>query len=128
MNDKNHSILQSFKFAMTGVKIAIKENRNMKIHFVIAIFVVIFALFLQMSRLEIAIICIIIILVFSAEMINTAIEEVINLVTKEYREEARIAKDVSAGMVFIVAAGSIAVGLLIFLPHIFRFFWFSASN
>ncbi|MEK7559364.1 MAG: diacylglycerol kinase family protein, partial [Patescibacteria group bacterium] len=118
MNDKNHSILQSFKFAMTGVKIAIKENRNMKIHFVIAIFVVIFALFLQMSRLEIAIICIIIILVFSAEMINTAIEEVINLVTKEYREEARIAKDVSAGMVFIVAAGSIAVGLLIFLPHI----------
>ena len=122
MNDKNHSLLQSFKFAMAGIKIAVRENRNMKIHILIAILVVGFAYFLQMSRIEIVIISLVILLVLSAEMINSAIEEVINLVTKDYRQEARIAKDVSAGMVLVISIGSIAIGLLIFLPHIINLF------
>lgn len=63
-----------------------------------------------------------IILGLAAEMINTALEEVANLVTKEWREEARIAKDVSAGMVLLTAFGTFIVALLIFIPKIIPFF------
>jgi len=118
MITQKHSLLQSFKFAIEGIKIATKYNRNMRIHFIIAVVVILSCFVLKMSYIEIAVISMIILLVISAEMINTAIEEVIDLVTKEYREEAKFAKDVSAGMVLIVALGSIAIGLFIFVPHL----------
>lgn len=120
MKIHHHSLIESFGFAMNGIKLAVKYNRNIKIHFVIAILVIILSFPLSLSLSEKAIIIMIILLVLSAEMINTAIEEVIDLVTKDYREEAKYAKDVSAGMVFLVAVGSISVGLLIFIPHIIR--------
>ncbi len=65
---------------------------------------------------------IMILLVVCAEMINTSIEEVINLLVNEHRLEAKIAKDVSAGMVLLTLIGSIIVGVLIFAPHILRLF------
>jgi diacylglycerol kinase len=55
-------------------------------------------------------------------MINTAIEEVVNLLTNEHRLEAKVAKDVSAGMVLLTAIGSIIVGVLVFAPHILKLF------
>ena len=122
MNSQNHSLFQSVKFAVNGIKIATRYNRNIRIHFLIAISVLISCFVLEMKLVEIAVISMIILLVISAEMINTAIEEVIDLVTKDYREEAKFAKDVSAGMVLIVAIGSIAIGLLIFTPYILRLF------
>lgn len=120
MKIHHHSLVESFGFAMNGIKLAVKYNRNIKIHFVIAILVIILSFLLGLSLSEKAIIIMIILLVLSAEMINTAIEEVVDLVTKDYREEAKYAKDVSAGMVFLVAVGSITVGLLIFIPYIIR--------
>jgi diacylglycerol kinase len=63
-----------------------------------------------------------ILLVICAEMINTAIEEVVNLLTNEHRLEAKIAKDVSAGMVLLTAIGSAIVGFLVFTPYILKFF------
>ena len=122
MNSQNHSLFQSVKFAVNGIKIATRYNRNIRIHFLIAISVLISCFVLEMKLVEIAVISMIILLVISAEMINTAIEEVIDLVTKDYKEEAKFAKDVSAGMVLIVAIGSIAIGLLIFTPYILRLF------
>ena len=122
MNSQNHSLFQSVKFAVNGIKIATRYNRNIRIHFLIAISVLISCFVLEMTPVEIAVISMIILLVISAEMINTAIEEVIDLITKDYREEAKYAKDVSAGMVLIVAIGSIAIGLLIFTPYILRLF------
>lgn len=122
MKIHHHTLVQSFGFAMNGIKSATKYNRNIRIHFIIAVFVIIFSFVLNLDLSEKAIIIMIILLVISAEMINTALEEIVNLVTKDYREEAKIAKDVSAGMVFIVAIGSIAVGLLIFIPHLIELF------
>jgi undecaprenol kinase len=55
-------------------------------------------------------------------MINTAIEMMVDLITKEHREEAKIAKDVASGMVLITVSGAVIVGLLIFLPYLVRFF------
>lgn len=119
---KKHNFLGSVKFALAGIKIATRYNRNIRIHFIVAVFVVIFTFIFGLSNSEKAIIAMIILLVISAEMINTAIEEVVDLVTKEYREEAKYAKDVSAGMVLIASTASVIVGVLIFLPHVFRFF------
>lgn len=124
MITKKHSFLNSVGFAVQGIKIATKYNRNIKIHFIIAILAVILSFFFDLTNPEKAIVAMIILLVISAEMINTAIEEVIDLVTKDYREEAKYAKDVSAGMVLIVSTGSVIVGLLIFLPYVLRLLTF----
>ncbi len=116
--------MKSFGFAIEGIKTATKYNRNIRIHFVMAVLVLALGLVFGLDLSEFAIIAMIILLVISAEMINTAIEEVIDLVTKDYRQEAKYAKDVSAGMVLLVSIGSILVGLLIFTPHVLKFFGF----
>lgn len=122
MIHKNHNIAESFGFAISGIKTAVMLNRNMKIHLVIALFVLVASFIFGLTTLEIAVILMVIVLVIGVEMVNTAIEEVVDLVTKDYREEAKYAKDVSAGMVLVVAIGSFIVGLMIFLPHILFFF------
>ena len=65
---------------------------------------------------------VIILLVIITEMINTTIENMVDLITKEHHEEAKRAKDVASGMVLLAASGSVIVGILIFLPHILRLF------
>ena len=63
-----------------------------------------------------------ILMVICSEMINTSLEEMVNLITNEHRKEAKIAKDVAAGMVLIASIGAIIVGLFIFTPYILRLF------
>lgn len=115
---KSYSIFNSFRFATSGVLHAIKYNRNLRVHFAVAVFVIFYAIFLNLSLFEKIALGIMIVLVISAEMINTSIEEMTNLITREHRAEAKIAKDVSAGMVLVVSAGSVIIGILIFLPHV----------
>jgi len=110
--------LQSFHHAWAGVVFTVKNNQNIRIHFIIAVLVVIVGFVLNVSAFEIGILGVMILFVFSAEMINTAIEEMTNLITREHRAEAKIAKDVSAGMVLVVSVGAAMVGILVFLPHI----------
>lgn len=121
MSQTNYSFKQSLGFAINGIKIATKYNRNIRIHFIIAILVFLSCFILKMPLSDVAIIGMIILLVISVEIINTAIEEIVDLVTKDYKEEAKIAKDVSAGMVLIVSVGSVAVGILVFAPHVLKF-------
>lgn len=119
--NKEHNIFESFGFAISGIKESIKLNRNLKLHIFFGVIVLIASFFFRLSFPEIGIIVMVIALVIGVEMVNTAIEEVVDLVTKDYREEAKYAKDVSAGMVLVVACGSIIVGILVFLPHILYF-------
>ena len=121
MIHKEHNLIEAFGFAISGIKTAIMLNRNFKIHLIFAVLVIISCFVLGLTNSEIAIIIMVVSLVLGVEMINTAIEEVVDLVTKDYREEAKYAKDVSAGMVLIVAIGSFVVGLYIFLPHVLTF-------
>ena len=65
---------------------------------------------------------VVILLVISSEMINTAIEEMVNLITSEHKKEAKIAKDVAAGMVLVTSVGSVIIGFLIFTPYVFKLF------
>lgn len=109
----------SFKNAWAGLMWSFRVHPNFRIHFSISVLVLLLSWFFQISRLELIIIIFTIILGLSAEMINTSIESMTDLITKEWREEARIAKDVSAGMTLLVAIGASIVGFLIFFPYIF---------
>lgn len=115
-------LLKSFKYAFDGICTGIKEEQNMKIHITIMILVIIFGIMLKISKME-WIICIILFgLVISMELINTAIENTVDLVTKEKNEQAKIAKDVAAGAVLVSAIASAIIGLIIFVPKILLIF------
>lgn len=113
---------QSFKHAFAGVYFAYKHNQNLRVHFVIAFLVILASLLFRVNHFEMGILGVMILLVIASEMINTTIEEMTDLITKEHREEAKIAKDVAAGMVLVAALGSVIVGVLIFVPYILKMF------
>lgn len=115
-------LIMSFKYAFEGLHYAIVHNQNLRIHISIAILVVLASIFFKVNPFEMGILGVMIVLVIASEMINTAIEQMVDLITREHRQEAKIAKDVSAGMVLVTAMGSIIVGVLVFLPHILRLF------
>lgn len=115
-------LLKSFKYAFEGIFTGIKKEQNMKIHIAVMIFVIIFGIMLKISKTE-WIICIILFgLVISMELINTAIENTVDLITKEKNEQAKIAKDVAAGAVLVSAIASAIIGLIIFVPKILLIF------
>lgn len=121
--DYDKSLLNSFKYAFEGVWHALKNNRNLRIDFIIALIVIILSVIFHVNSYERGILGITILLVICSEMINTSLEEMVNLITQEHRKEAKIAKDVAAGMVLIAAIGSIIVGIFIFAPYISRLFY-----
>lgn len=111
--------IQSFVYAGRGIRLVGSEP-NMRIHVIVAILVVIFGFFFDISITE-WISCLLCIgLVFSAEMINTAIENIVDLVSPNYNELAAKAKDIAAGAVLISAIISVIIGLLIFLPKVWN--------
>ena len=111
-------IINSFKYALQGFIQAFKSEKNMKIHIIITILVIIAAIILKISLVE-WIICIVLIsIVIAAELFNTAIETTVDLAMPEKNEKAKIAKDVSASAVLILAIGAAIIGLIIFLPKI----------
>ncbi|OGH16574.1 MAG: hypothetical protein A3C30_05295 [Candidatus Levybacteria bacterium RIFCSPHIGHO2_02_FULL_40_18] len=114
----NNKIHHSFGFAFSGIYYAFRDNRNLKIHLFLAILIIAASFLLGLSNIEKIIALVMIVLVFSAEMVNTALEEMTDLITNEHREEAKRAKDVAAGMVLVTAIGAIIVGIVIFAPYI----------
>ena len=115
---KNRKILKSFKYAFNGIITSFKTEKNMKFHIVMMVLVIIAGALLKISKIE-WIICIALFgLVISMELINTAIENTVDLITQEKHPKAKIAKDVSAGAVLIAAITAVVVGLIIFLNKI----------
>lgn len=114
-------LIQSFRHALAGVFFSIAHNQNLRIHLVVAVLVIIFSILFHVNSFEKGILGIMILLVIVAEMINTAIEQMVDLISTEHKKEAKIAKDVAAGMVLLTAVGSIIVGALIFAPYILQF-------
>ncbi|HVF69266.1 MAG TPA: diacylglycerol kinase family protein [Xanthomonadales bacterium] len=113
---------KSFRFALEGIDYALNSDQNLVVHFIIAFLVIIASILLDVSSFEMAILGVTILMVITTEMLNTSIEKAVDLVTKEHRMDAKIAKDVASGMVLITAFGSIIIGVLIFLPHILKLF------
>lgn len=108
----------SFKYAIEGIKNAFIEEPNLKIHFVIAILVVVLGFLLRIKRLDWLVLVISIGVVISVELTNTAIEWVVDSFIDKNHPGAKKAKDISAGAVLIVSVMAAVVGLLIFLPYL----------
>ena len=109
---------KSFGYAFKGIDDVIKHEPNMKIHVVVAILVVIMAFILKVSIIEWIILVLLIGAVLAAETINTTIENLVDMYTKEYDEKAKIVKDTAAGTVLILTITSAIIGLIIFIPKI----------
>lgn len=111
----------SFKHAIDGIIWAFTTQPNFKIHFILASAAILLALFLRITYVEMTILCLTIFFGLGAEMINTAIESMTDLITSEYKQSAKIAKDVAAGMMLLTAIGAVIVAAIIFLPRLLSF-------
>lgn len=109
----------SFKYAFEGLISALKEEPNLKIHFITGLLVVTAGFYFQISTLDWVILITMIGLVISVELTNTAVEAVVDYLIKEQHPGAKIAKDISAAAVLTVAITSSIVGLIIFLPYLY---------
>ncbi len=115
---KKNSMIKSFNYAVEGIIYSLMSQRNMRIHYIIALAILFASLFFELTRIEMSILFISITFVVVAEMVNTAIESAVDLTTTEYSPLAKIAKDVAAGAVLISAINSLAVGYLLFFDKI----------
>lgn len=120
--------INSFAYAIDGIKVGLKQ-RNLRIHITVAVLVVIVGFWLKISIAEWAVLVLTMGLVISLELVNTAIESLVDLATSEYHILAKTAKDVAAGAVLVSAIASVFIGLLIFIPPLFRLIstWFSVK-
>lgn len=115
---KTKKLINSFKYAFEGLISSFKTERNMKIHILIMILTIIVGMALKISTLE-WIICIMLFgIVISAELFNTAIETIVDMITPYRDPKAKLAKDISAGAVLVLAISSVIIGLIIFIPKI----------
>jgi diacylglycerol kinase (ATP) len=108
------SIFESFNYAIEGIIHVLRTQRNMRIHFGVAVGVLVAALVLNVSRLELIALLLSIAFVLIAEMFNTAIEAAVDVASTSFDPMAKLAKDIGAGAVLIAALNAIAVGYLVF--------------
>ena len=111
-------ILKSFKYAFSGIKEAFKSEQNMRVHMLLMLFAVVLGFVLKLSLVEWAILTITIGLVLILEFINTSLEQIVDIVSPEIREKARIAKDVAAAGVLVSTIVAVLIGAFLFLPKI----------
>ena len=114
--EKNKKFSDSFKHAYDGVIYALFRERNMHVHFIMAVLVIICGVFFNISYVEWLVCLILIALVIILELLNTAIEAVVDMITTEESKLAKVAKDTSAGAVLVASMVSAFIGLIIFIP------------
>lgn len=108
------SLLRSFKYAFCGLWYCIVTQRNMRIHMVFAVYVLIFANYFNMTSIKWIILVVTICSVFCLEMLNTALEKLCDLYSTEFNKNIKHIKDIAAGTVLVAAMGSVAVGIFLF--------------
>jgi diacylglycerol kinase (ATP) len=107
-------IFESFNYAFEGIIHVLRTQRNLRIHFAIAVAVIVFALIVNVTKLELIALLISITFVLISEMLNSAVEAAIDIATTSFEPMAKLAKDTAAGAVLIASANAIAVGYLVF--------------
>jgi homotetrameric cytidine deaminase len=111
---RSQSLFQSFNFAAEGIIHAVRTQRNLWIHFAVAVAVLVAAIGFGASKLELAVLLLAITFVLVAELVNTAVEAVVDVASTSFDPIAKIAKDIAAGAVLVAALNAIAVGYLVF--------------
>lgn len=118
---KKHSLLVSIRLAFLGILLAVKKERNLKLHLVVAALVVLFGATVGLTKAEWLSIIFIIFAVFAAETFNSAVEGICDILKEKLNlgyEETKAIRDISAGAVLLLAIASVILGLVIFLPYL----------
>jgi diacylglycerol kinase (ATP) len=108
------TIIDSFNYAFEGLIHVLRTQRNMRVHFVAAVVVLVVAIAIGVSKIELIALLISIVFVLVAEMINTAVEGAIDVATSSFDPMAKLAKDIAAGAVLLSTINAVAVGYLVF--------------
>jgi diacylglycerol kinase len=111
---------EGFRYAWQGIVYVVKTQRNVRVHLAAAVLVLVLAVLLRLSRIEVAVLVGCIMVVIAAEMVNTVAESIVDLVTDSYHPLAKVAKDAAAGAVLVTAIGSAVVGLLLLGPPLWH--------
>jgi diacylglycerol kinase (ATP) len=112
------SLIESFNYALEGIIHVLRTQRNMRIHFAAAFLVLVGAVALGVSRVELIALLLSIAFVLVAEMVNTAIEGAVDVSTTSFDPNAKLAKDIAAGAVLIATVNAVAVGYLVFAGQV----------
>lgn len=113
-----HTIPRSFGYAVSGIKTAFKNEPNFRIHILATLIATGLGIFVGLSTTEWAIMFLTICLVITMELVNTALEAIVNLVSPQIQEKAKVAKDTAAAAVLLSAIGAVLVGICLFVPKI----------
>jgi diacylglycerol kinase (ATP) len=109
-SQRSPTIFDSFNYAFEGLIHVLRTQRNMRVHFAVAVVVLVAALVVGVSKIELIAISFVLV----AEMINTAIEGAIDVATTSFDPMAKLAKDIAAGAVLIATMNAVAIGYLVF--------------
>ena len=111
---------KSFSYAFDGIKTLLKEEHNARIHLVAAFGVIVASIYLNISLIEWCLVVLCVVMIISAEAVNSAVENLTDLASPEYHPLARKAKDLAAAAVLIIAFGVAIIGGIIFLPKLYE--------
>ncbi|MDD2657918.1 MAG: diacylglycerol kinase family protein [Candidatus Pacebacteria bacterium] len=117
---KFHGFLESGKTAMKGILYLFLYHRNMRLIFMLGITAFLAGLKFRLKGIELVALCITITLVFMAEIFNTAIEMLMDMLTPKYRLRIKLVKDIAAGIVVLATLNSLWVGYILFARKLFR--------
>lgn len=126
LHDRNRKgfkrLLRSFKYASQGLIFVVKHEQNMQIHIITAVFILFLAYLTNLPLVHWLILLLVIAGMFSLEIMNTAVERTVDLVTEEYHPLAKRAKDIAAAAVFVYCVFAVIIGLTVFVPAIMAMF------
>ena len=116
--EKEKPLLKTLSYGFNGIFYTLKHERNMVIHFLVMILVIIAGIVFEITFVEWGVCFVLFALVLSLELMNTALENVVDLVTEEKKAKAKVAKDAAAGAVLVAAIFAVIIGISIFLPRL----------
>jgi diacylglycerol kinase (ATP) len=115
-----HGFREGFKFAYKGLVYLFLFHRNMRVIFLLGIAAFLLGLHFQLKGIELAILCATITLVFMAEIFNTAIEMLMDVLTQKYHTRIKLVKDIAAAVVLLASLNAVAIGYILFIRRIFK--------
>ena len=116
--EKEKPLLKTLSYGFNGILYTLKHERNMVIHFLVMILVIVAGIVFKITFVEWGVCFVLFALVLSLELMNTALENVVDLVTEEKKAKAKVAKDAAAGAVLVAAIFAVIIGISIFLPRL----------
>lgn len=120
---EHYSYFATIRYALGGLRYILTHELNARIHLAVAILVLTAGKLLDLSDQELAAIFFAVLLVFLAEILNSAIEQFLDIVKPEHSEEVKLVKDMAAGAVLVVSVGAFLLGVAIFYPAILEKLW-----